>query len=32
MRLIRRLLKRFDDWVDGLDIYAPGSRVADHEK
>lgn len=32
VNLLRKLLRRFDDWVDNLDVYAPGSRVSDHEK
>lgn len=31
MRLIRRLLARFDEMVDNLDVYAPASRAGDHE-
>ena len=27
MTWIRRLLARFDTWVDNLDVYAPSSRV-----
>ena len=32
MRLVRRPLARFDAWVDGLDVYAPGSRVHEHRR
>jgi len=27
----RRLLARFDAWVDGLDVYGPSSNVGRHE-
>lgn len=27
---VARWLARFDEMVDGLDVYAPGSRVSGH--
>jgi len=32
MKLISRLLAKLDELIDGLDVFAPGSRVTDHEE
>lgn len=32
LRWLRSLGRKFDDWVDQLDVYAPGSRVSDHKE
>lgn len=32
MTWLYRLLARFDAWVDGLDVYAPRSKVSGHGK